>query len=549
MKIRSVYKTIIFYAAAIFAALAAYQIYPSIDINDKESGSFSSVRVANDINIISKHPHSIEHPKEKKVVANYLYHRLEQLGGRVQSFEYDSIKCKFGGYLNIENIYASFDPTVVTDSTGYILLVAHYDSRYHQRVLEDTVYSYGAADDGYGVGVILESLNVALKYRESWKQGIKVLYTDAEEHNLDGMRSMVHFDNHILKGVNMVINVEARGVKGPALLFETSSGNRAVMELYKKVRNPYTYSLTTLVYSILPNNTDFSVVKDSIPGMNFSVIDNLKYYHTDKDNFSNISLKSIEHYGLQIVPMLEEYLKGDKYGSKGAFESNEDLVFFTIPLLGLFSFTKSGYILLNILTFILFALALWIYVRLNRIRLAELVRSLLWPLVFFVGAFVAGEAIGWIAAYFNGEEFDLVSVKYVGYDYVLVIVSAVVLFLWHLIFYRLNIRKRGCFAYEYLFASLLFAVLLSMVLMIAVLENFFILVPLLVSVVALLMALLKGGKVCYLLSGVIIMLLGFSFCYCLITALTIGSLGVVLMLCSIYFSMLIGQYYLFKRNI
>ena len=119
----------------------------------------------------------------------------------------------------------------------------------------------------------------------------------------------------------MVINVEARGVKGPALLFETSSGNRAVMELYKKVRNPYTYSLTTLVYSILPNNTDFSVVKDSIPGMNFSVIDNLKYYHTDKDNFSNISLKSIEHYGLQIVPMLEEYLKGDKYGSKGSYLS------------------------------------------------------------------------------------------------------------------------------------------------------------------------------------------------------------------------------------
>ncbi len=549
MKIRSAYKTIIFYTAAIIAALAAYQIYPSIDINDKDSSSFSSVRVADDINIISKQPHSIEHPKERKVVAEYLFHRLEQLGGKAQMFEYDSIECKFGGHFNIANIYASFDPPAVSDSTRYILLVAHYDSRYSQRVLEDTVYSYGAADDGYGVGVILESINIALKFRNDWKQGIKVLYTDAEEHNLDGMRSMLLHDNHLLNGVNLVINVEARGVKGPALLFETSAGNKEVMELYKKARNPYTYSLTTLVYRVLPNDTDFSLIKDSIPGMNFSVIDNLKYYHTDKDNFSNISLKSLEHYGMQIVPMIEEYLKGEKFGAEMAFVSDDDLVFFTIPLLGLFCFTKSGYVALNILTLIFFAIVLLIYMKMKGLKLYMIFRRMLWPLAFFAGSFVAGEAVGWLAACINGEKFDFVSVKYVEHDYVIVLVSMAVLFLWNLIFYRLKARKGIRFAYEYLFAVLMFAQLLSFVLMLSVLENFFILVPLLAALCALFLAIFKYGRVGFLLSGTVTMLLGFSFCYCLVTALTIGSLGVVLMLCSIYFSMIIGQYYLFKRNV
>jgi Zn-dependent M28 family amino/carboxypeptidase len=51
----------------------------------------------------------------------------------------------------------------------------------------DTVWSYGAADDGYGIGVILETVSLALKNRTEWKQGIKVLFTDAEEPGMKGM--------------------------------------------------------------------------------------------------------------------------------------------------------------------------------------------------------------------------------------------------------------------------------------------------------------------------------------------------------------------------
>ena len=546
---RSAYKTIFFYIVAIIAALVAYQVYPSIDIISKDSILFSSERVAADINIISKSPHSIEHPKERKVVAEYLFHRLEQMGGAVQSFEYDSIKCKFGGYFNIENVYGQFDPLSVTDSTKYILLVAHYDSRYHQKVLQDTVYSYGAADDGYGVGVILELVNVALKYRGDWQQGIKVLFTDAEEHNLDGMRSMVEFDNHLLRNVNMVINVEARGVKGPALLFETSVGNSKVMELYKEARNPYTYSLTTLVYRVLPNNTDFTIVKDSIPGFNFSVIDNLKYYHTDKDNFSNISLKSIQHYGIQIAPIMEKYLTSGEYGSSTILTSGRDSIFFTIPLLGLFLFSKTEYVIINLVVLILFGILFWFYSQWKGFKIVNVLKCMAWPFLFFAGSLIAGEVIGWIAACLNNEKFDFVGVKYVEYDYVIAIVSMVILFLWILIFHRLKSQKNTLFGYEYLFATLLFMALLLFIMMVTVLENFFILVPVLCTCIALSLAVVKYLNAFYLVSVAVIMLLGFSFFYCLITALTIGSLGIVLALVSLYISLVVCQYYLFKRNI
>ena len=154
------------------------------------------------------------------------------------------------------------------------MLVAHYDSRYHNIVRGDTVYSYGAADDGYGLGVILESVNIALKYRPQWNQGVKVLFTDSEEHELDGMYNAVTNNYELFDNVNFVINIEARGVKGDALLFETSKNNASIMELYSNAKYKRGFSLTSFVYNILPNFTDFNHVKDSIPGVNFAVIDN-----------------------------------------------------------------------------------------------------------------------------------------------------------------------------------------------------------------------------------------------------------------------------------
>ncbi len=534
MRIKNGYKALLFYLVILVSALIAYNIGNGAGTDGVDSPDFSAKRVAEDIRVISMTPHSIEHPKERKVVGNYLAGRLEQLGGEVQIFEYDSIECKLGGWINIANIYSKFDPPQETDSTRYILMVAHYDSRFRQNVLGRRQYSLGAADDGYGVGVILESLKLALGYKQNWKQGIKVLFTDAEEHNLDGMYKMATEDSHILDNVDFVINVEARGVKGPALLFETGRGNRNVMELYREAEDPYAYSLTTFIYSILPNDTDFSIVKDSIPGFNFAVIDNLKYYHTERDNFSNISLESIEHYGSQIVPVLHRYITDSKYSLNNSLESDEESIFFTLPLLGLFLFSKSGYLWVNIVIMIISLLALHKVIIHRGIKACGVFKMVLYATALALGALIVGEAVAWLAAYINGERFSLSSVKYVEYDYAIIIGSLVAMYLLVVFLFKRLCNIRETFLAEMSAGVVLLFLPISLLFYILTGENFFILIPLIIAALPPLIPYAGIRRVICICGILIISLLGFSFLYCLITALTIGSLGIMLFLATLY---------------
>ncbi len=182
-------------------------------------------------------------------------------------------------------------------------------------------------------------------------QGIKVLFTDSEESNLEVIKNVIKHNTLIFNNVGFIINIEARGVKGPAILFETSAGNRKIIDLYKRAEHPYAYSLTTAIYRILPNSTDFTIVKDRFSGMNFAVIDNLKYYHTKLDNFENISLNSIQHYGEQIEPIVEEHLTNPKYFQSDYLKS--DLLFFSLPYLGLITITPKTYLILMFIAFVI----------------------------------------------------------------------------------------------------------------------------------------------------------------------------------------------------
>ena len=520
--------------AFVLSGFIAYGLFTMPRVQGPDSGKFSAERVAGDIKVISKEPHSIEHPFARQKVRGYLAGRLQEMGGDPQIFQYDSIKSKFGGHFDIANVYCDFSAT--NGSGSYALLVAHYDSRFAQKVLDKRVYSFGAADDGYGVGVILELLNCALKYRDQWSQGIKILFTDSEEHELDGTRMAMTNERTIFEGVNFVINIEARGVKGPALLFETSQGNRELMKLYKKASSPYTYSLTTVVYNFLPNFTDFTELKKELPGYNFSVIDNLHYYHTDKDNFSNISLKSIQHYGAQLEPIMKEYLCNSKYSAKDSFRSQEDSIFFTIPLLGFFSFSKSGYMWLNIITLVLFAIV--VFKSLRSFRFTNLLKRS--AKFLFIGLIVimVGEGIAFLAAKIVGTPFNITSTTFIYSDWIITIASFVLLAVYLLVANRKR-GVRGAVGLLNLLSVNLLLVIFSGVMFFTLNgENFLFLIPLLLS----LLALIYINPVSSLAAIVINSLLGFSFLYCLITALSIGSLGIVLFIGMFYLQIIISLF-------
>ncbi len=547
------FRPLILAAAIILSGLLAYGLWTRPAAEPVDSEGFSAARAVKDIEVISKEHHSVAHPEERAAVREYLVQRLEQLGAdTVMQYRYDSLtgpKNKHVVYtFDAVNVLAEFAPADIQDPT-YLLMVAHYDSRYSQPMPKDTVWSYGAADDGYGVSVILETVSQALKYRQDWKQGVKVLFTDAEEVGMMGMKAIWENDREVFDNVGFMINIEARGPWGPALLFETCPGNEKVLELYADAAEyPFTYSLTTVVYGFMPNFTDFTIVKDDIPGMNFSTIADINHYHTDLDNFSNISEKSIQHYGAQIVPVTQEYLTNAAYSDKDYFKAEDDTVNFTIPVLGLFNFSKGQYMVLNIIVFILFLLVFALEGVRGRLKAIKVFKASLAILGIGIGVLVLGELIAYLCALISGAKFKLFGVMHgVSFDNVAMIVSVALMALVCVAVYisgrNKAIRKvsgsmrasavsnaAAKYAFNSLYGTLALMFFLSAVLLFALGENLMFFIPLTFAAAALILYRLTSLKLWILCAIALILLHAFSFLYALAMALTIGAFGAVAML-------------------
>ena len=540
--------------AVVLSAFLAYGLFTLPSPKGADHEGFSSARVVKDIEVISKEHHSVAHPVERARVREYLVERLEGLGAdTVRLFEYDSLvgpKNKHVVYqFDAVNVLAEFAPQSSADSTAYLLFVAHYDSRYSQPMPKDTVWSYGAADDGYGVGVILETLAHALQQRSAWKQGVKVLFTDAEEVGMMGMSAMWERDRDVFDNVGLVINVEARGPYGPALMFEACPGNAKVLELYADAaKYPYTYSLTTVVYKFMPNFTDFTIIKDELPGLNFSTIADVNHYHTDLDNFSNISEKSIQHYGEQILPVAMAYLTSEEYADKDALRADVDQTNFSVPALGLISFSPTGYKVFCIVVFVLFLLMFALEGFRGRLKAMRVFKTSGIVLGAALGVLLIGEAYAWICSAIVGAKFKLFGiVQGIPFDNAAMILFVVLVFSATLLVYwnsrskaarsaSGSMRASAAFtavsanALNLLYAGLALLFVLSAALLFTIGENMMFLIPLACATAAIVLWRATSVKSWLVIAIVLILLHAFSFLYALSMALTIGALGAVAMI-------------------
>jgi hypothetical protein len=260
-------------------------------------------------------------------------------------------------------------------SDTYILLVAHYDSAPAKRVGE-LAGSKGAADDGYGLSSILEVIRVLRNNDVLFTNGIKIIFTDAEEVGSLGIRAEIDHNPTFFDNVSYVINVEARGVKGPNIMFETSLDNYKVLQLYKEAFMPVSFSLAGDVYSKMPNYTDFTPLLDiDLNGINMAVLDNLDYYHTPLDNPTNVSLTSLQHYGEILVPIIEEFVTNDIYSDVDYFETSQSAVYFTFLPNVFFLYTTSFQFVLFLITLILFIIVGYIMIKRFDLKVSNILAS------------------------------------------------------------------------------------------------------------------------------------------------------------------------------
>ncbi|MFE5293318.1 M28 family peptidase [Isoptericola sp. NPDC056618] len=209
-----------------------------------------------------------------------------------------------------------------TDSTGPVFLVAHYDS---------AEVSHGANDDGAGVATLLETAR-ALGEGEPLRNDLVLVFTDAEEACLCGAEAFAHADPRAADG-GVVVNVEARGSSGPAIMFETSDGNAALVDAYSHVPYPVGSSMAVEVYRILPNDTDFSPFLDDpegrFTGLNSAYIDGSATYHAPQDTPERMSTASLQHHGANMLALAREL--GNADAATLATPSADDATYFPLP--------------------------------------------------------------------------------------------------------------------------------------------------------------------------------------------------------------------------
>ena len=510
------YRSLILTLSIALSALVAYGVFFSMPSpKDVDAEGFSSARVVKDLEVIAQEPHSVAHPEARDRLLNYLTERLEKLGGNPQTYVYPNITSRKFTF-DAKNLLAEFPPLKASSDTTYLLMMAHHDSRYPWKLMGDTVTALGAVDDGYGLGIILESIHQALKYREQWNQGIKVLFTDAEEVDLQGMKAAHQYNKEIFDNVGLILNIEARGPFGPALLFETSPGNERLVKLYADhARYPFGYSITNMVYQQMPNGTDFNIVRDSIAGFNFSPVQDINHYHTDLDNIHNISEKTIQHYGEQIMPLMKEYLTNKEYAEKNYFLAKEDVIYFSIPLLGIFHFPKNTYWLLNIGVFFLL---LHLMFKQNNLPWKTILKPSGITIALGLGWIVVGEVIAWLSALSVGARFKLFgTVQGIPFDNAIILLSVLILVVGMVRFV------------QNLYASLFTLMLLSFIALIIAGENMMFFIPLCIGTLSVMLWQATSSRIFPLLGVCLILLHAFSFVYIIAMALTIGALGLVLL--------------------
>lgn len=332
--------------------------------------------------------------EENARVRDYLVRTLQDMG--YEAFiQRDPL---FEGKSDIrvpENVYARLKGA---DSTGAVLLMAHYDS---------VPFGPGAADDITGVSTILETAR-ALKAGPAPRNDIIFFLTDGEERGLLGPKAFLQ--SHPWRAdLKMVLNFEARGHRGPSMMFHTHARNGGVVrEFLKAAPYPVSSSMMFDVAGRMPTTTDYWVMKrNGVPGMDFAFVGGLKYYHTKNDSPDNIDHGTIQHHGSYALSLAKHF--GGLDLNAVAWDA-EPLVYFNTLGHSTTHYSQAWIWPITIASMLMVFLALLASFRRGRVRLAHLFGNigvyllvmLLVPVVSFVPIYFGFSNFGFYTIYNQG---------------------------------------------------------------------------------------------------------------------------------------------------
>ena len=275
--------------------------------SDNNVGQFSAERAAGRLAFVlgDQRPHPAD-TAANDLVRGKLVALLQSMGLKPivrdqmacnELFKQRGVSC-----ARVRNIIVSLGPP----SGQAVLLNAHYDS---------TPVGPGAGDDGIGVATLLEVGSI-LKDRPL-KRPVILLFNEGEELGLVGARAFLA--DPLSRNVGSLINLEARGVRGPANMFETSVPNGPAIAVFgRAASHPVANSLSTDVYRLLPNYTDVnSFAERHWLTLNIAPIGNETRYHSPGDDLAALDHRTLQHMGDQTLALTEELANGTPSTASG----------------------------------------------------------------------------------------------------------------------------------------------------------------------------------------------------------------------------------------
>ena len=297
---------------ALAVAVAASHTPDPAPANAPET-AFSATRAMVDVEAIARAPHPTG-SEENARVRGYLLDRMAELGletstqtgalseGSVERLSNWGDEQAAGRQIvNLVGVLPGRD----RDGPA-VLLMAHHDTVWD---------SPGAADDSTGVAAILEAVR-AIQARGPVERDLIVLFTDAEELGLDGMRLFLE-EHPLAERVGMVVNLEARGGGGRAFMFETGPGNAQTIAAFTRSvegvgSGANSDSLAVLVYENMPNGTDYTLARErGIPGVNLAFIGRAHQYHDAASTPAALDRGSVQHIGETALAAADHFLRMD----------------------------------------------------------------------------------------------------------------------------------------------------------------------------------------------------------------------------------------------
>ncbi|XP_045923098.1 endoplasmic reticulum metallopeptidase 1-like [Micropterus dolomieu] len=298
------------------------------------SGEFNAVRARQHLEqITSVGPRPVGSPENEVLTVGYLLEQTEKIRIETAAGPHQltvDVQRPTGSFYNgFTNIYDRIINIAVRlepkgGAQHLMLANCHFDT---------VANSPGASDDAVSCAVMLEVLHSLANQSDSLNHGVIFLFNGAEESFLQASHGFIT-QHPWAKQVRAFINLEAAGVGGKELVFQTGPENPWLVQAYvNAAKHPFASVVGQEVFQsgIIPSDTDFRIYRDfgNIPGIDLAFVENGFIYHTKHDTADRIPTDSIQRAGDNILAVLRYLANSEKLADSSEYRHG-NMVFFDL---------------------------------------------------------------------------------------------------------------------------------------------------------------------------------------------------------------------------